>query len=51
MLLFGRNDLNEFRFRHYRSVGITRHTLDHSAAAAMAAALRSVLNPDRRFAL
>jgi len=28
MLLFRRNDLDEFRFRHYRSVGITRHTLE-----------------------
>jgi hypothetical protein len=26
--LLRRYDLNEFRFRHYRSVGITRHTLE-----------------------
>src|ERR1022692_3174977 len=42
MLLLGRNDLNEFRFRHYRSGSITRHPLECNAAPAVAAALPSV---------
>src|SRR5271170_5676603 len=39
MLLLGRNDLNEFRFRHYRSVGITSHTFKSAGAAKRCARL------------